>query len=698
MSTARMINLDKPLSFKEKLILHDFLLANPDIILFERSKIWTINGIAFTLSHHLERRQKELKYGKDNIGILTKYDVLKIINQGGFGVIHACIKKLTLTPHSLMEETDHNHIVKLTARSNRYERYLFDGHSIKNTTETEARTEMQNQQLDNRARPKNFQKITRRNGTLYLTTSRFFKGQTLNAFIEAIKNSKSSSITRDTMACLRYQLSIALIQAYQEQIGNHNYSHRDIKPGNIMINTPPMTINFFDFAMAIPLDTQTHSLGGTILYIHPDLIKLTALSTTPLVYTRNADIYSLGISLAELWGTTGLAKLHSSLILQHPELPIKFVMRSTLLHDPENRIRSIILSMLLTHINKPLSLEYFISAFYQLYIRVKFKERDNEFYRKAEHYFHVGRQFRKQMKAMRNKDCTADFFNQQLDSFQLGFNNNPEYLACYIQEFAHGSGWHLLLTSLIEAQQRIARLFKQRDRIVKKYTALIGLAETALGEADSEAERQAIFPLIASLNALLERFAEKPFDLNDFISSINKMQRKYIARRLQLIKASASNKQDFINGIKLVLDEINEGEDTSTMRTALAEILGLHQQTLVIDLENILCTHDELLESYAIILDKEDRRLAEQPDIRKHPDFNYYLENMYLPIKNKYNKLVLMEKSFDIDAMRNASTDIKFAKLDKYITNSSAAFLFQAAPSQEQNEEQPCYPEHIISP
>jgi len=74
--------------------------------------------------------------------------------------------------------------------------------------------------------------------------------------------------------------------------------HRDIKPGNILINGPEMEYKLADFGTACTDDmtrlTRTGGFVGTIRYIAPEL--LTESQNPPTV---RSDIYSLGVTLYE---------------------------------------------------------------------------------------------------------------------------------------------------------------------------------------------------------------------------------------------------------------------------------------------------------------------------------------------------------------------------------------------------------------
>ncbi|OCH97291.1 hypothetical protein A8135_03265 [Legionella jamestowniensis] len=94
----------------------------------------------------------------------------------------------------------------------------------------------------------------------------------------------------------RYNLTRILVQTYKEQILEKGLIHRDINPGNILINEQFVT-HFIDAAFAIPKgydDSSEHH--GAIPYAAPECYSLYENSTA------KTDIYALGRVLMLLWG------------------------------------------------------------------------------------------------------------------------------------------------------------------------------------------------------------------------------------------------------------------------------------------------------------------------------------------------------------------------------------------------------------
>lgn len=95
----------------------------------------------------------------------------------------------------------------------------------------------------------------------------------------------------------RYQLSLAVLIAWKEQVHNHDLIHRDIKPENILIHSE-FTARFVDYALAISqnYDDRYDVLRGSIPYAAPE--NFTSYAPT----TIQSDIYALGRVLMMIWG------------------------------------------------------------------------------------------------------------------------------------------------------------------------------------------------------------------------------------------------------------------------------------------------------------------------------------------------------------------------------------------------------------
>lgn len=132
-------------------------------------------------------------------------------------------------------------------------------------------------------------------GVCYII-SEYCKGGTLSHWMAT----QSEPIAPHAAALIIEQLAEALHIAHQ-----HGVLHRDIKPGNILLELPatadhPIVPKLSDFGLAKLLDddkdaTRTGAIIGTPRYMAPEQ----ALGKTELIGTAT-DIYSLGVVLYEL--------------------------------------------------------------------------------------------------------------------------------------------------------------------------------------------------------------------------------------------------------------------------------------------------------------------------------------------------------------------------------------------------------------
>lgn len=96
----------------------------------------------------------------------------------------------------------------------------------------------------------------------------------------------------------RLQLTLALLYAIKAQTVDRNLLHRDIKPGNIIVdlNQNPPKVKLIDFGFAIDTQQQDFRRLGTRAYRAPE-----SFENNP-IYTSRSDIYSAGRLLSYLWG------------------------------------------------------------------------------------------------------------------------------------------------------------------------------------------------------------------------------------------------------------------------------------------------------------------------------------------------------------------------------------------------------------
>lgn len=109
----------------------------------------------------------------------------------------------------------------------------------------------------------------------------------------------------------RFQLSLAILKAFKEQVRDIQVVHRDIKPENILVDLEQMNVTIIDYAFAIP-ETQantTVTLHGTPDYFSPETILHQHFSP-------QTDLFALGLTLAQLWGDLSTTNIKPNTPLQ----------------------------------------------------------------------------------------------------------------------------------------------------------------------------------------------------------------------------------------------------------------------------------------------------------------------------------------------------------------------------------------------
>ena len=146
------------------------------------------------------------------------------------------------------------------------------------------------------------------NGSPYLTI-RNLGYITLQNILDDDKNGNAILSTKE-----RFQLSIAILKAYAEQVLTTDYIHLDLKPENILVKKTPsgFIVNIIDFGLAHEIGTKISDVV-TVGYKAPELLTLIEeknywgdikySSAIPNNKASEAlDCYPLGLMISQIFG------------------------------------------------------------------------------------------------------------------------------------------------------------------------------------------------------------------------------------------------------------------------------------------------------------------------------------------------------------------------------------------------------------
>ena len=214
----------------------------------------------------------DFKYLIDEIKgeVETRYDIIKIIGEGGFGKVYYAKNKFSNTEVSIK-----------TINKSKNENLIFDNLSIKNEIDV----------LKSLSHP-NIMKIYE----FYSNEESYFLVN------EYIKYGELSKKIKQTFSELQISVIIFQILKGLSYIHSHNIIHRDIKLENIMISDienilingkiePFYWIKIIDFGIAKFTSSNKKEKGmtGTLYYMAPEVIKQN--------YDYKCDIWSVGVIL-----------------------------------------------------------------------------------------------------------------------------------------------------------------------------------------------------------------------------------------------------------------------------------------------------------------------------------------------------------------------------------------------------------------
>ncbi|HBC0464532.1 TPA: protein kinase [Legionella pneumophila] len=204
-------------------------------------------------------------------------------------------------------------------------------------------------------------------------------GTVLEKFLNPVKRLDLSEEIPELNLIDRIEITFAILKAIKEQVTDKHLIHRDIKPGNIIIDfskSPPIA-KVIDFGFVLRESEQDYHRCGTRAYRAPESFNTQAL------YTAKADVWSTGRILSYLWGDKytnyyisrdkGLdyvvEKSRNDLLFSEPELELY------LTNEDKSKIRASLNAMLVVNPEERVSIDEAIKQFsridFEKYKRLK---------------------------------------------------------------------------------------------------------------------------------------------------------------------------------------------------------------------------------------------------------------------------------------------------------------------------------------
>ncbi|KTD75112.1 Dot/Icm T4SS effector kinase LegK1 [Legionella waltersii] len=244
-------------------------------------KLYTYRYKQISYSFHFKQTilRNERASGKSGF----RYDYFEKANSpyraGGFGAVYPIMGTITFTQDHFVHKRSLNKVVKHEhfQKANRKNAIIQEYKGLVQAGHLKVKPPLFNQNLDEC------------NSFLIMEKA---EGQTLESLLHPDKCSKLLSLQQ------RIELTIAILQAIQSQIVERKLIHRDIKPGNIIVNfafSPPK-VTIIDFGFIIEEGKQDKLRCGTRAYRSPE-----SFEKNP-IYSTKSDSWSAGRVLSYLWG------------------------------------------------------------------------------------------------------------------------------------------------------------------------------------------------------------------------------------------------------------------------------------------------------------------------------------------------------------------------------------------------------------
>lgn len=609
---VRTIDFSQPLKTKDKILLNSILNQNPDIIYFETDTEFVVNGVKIKFSHPLLKREKDL-FSEEDDSLYpqtkpykqTKYDVLNKtpIGQGVSGVVHETIKNITISDDEdewLREEEDTAHIVKI----------------MKGTEDIGlVQQERDFQAIGDRFHPKPLQ-INRNEDDKRFLTSRRFKGQTLQSIIG------NNTLSDDQ----KYLLSIALLRALQEQVFQLGLLHRDIKPANIIVNLETMEVNIIDLGFAISKNKKICEWCGTPDFMAPEIYDRKKMH----YYTQQADIFSMGIVLAELWGNKEPGFNNKQDPQNGNELRNLLDNRRANAHNITDAKTHPQVAELIKTMTSDVGTDRGEIGKHISDLTLAYYENDTT----KSSCFNEGVQLRKDIQ---KKELTFKAIPKRppypfIKELNHAIEKIPEDQQS-IDAFIHGLGYQSLKGKKNKTELRrgfISILSSHQDEKDKYQILLEKYDPKPLQQKLDPVKRKQLQQLRDEIYTKFKRFEERPFDLDRLDSFNKKLSSKYYSIAIRFISITSTSNDEFINGMNQFLSDINLKDYSPIAKMIFPsfdfEPQIITQNQLINHLKKITSKHTTLIQNYEKLLSTKLIRPHQHNRVERYKQIAYQFD------------------------------------------------------------------------
>lgn len=275
------------LNFEQRQALNDFFQNSKTDTVWHSNKVYEYNysniKYTFFFTESLIQRQRKAVDKGPRLEVFNPNRVP--IGKGGYGIVYpltGTIKFIVGVPvlkqgnKKLVKIQNHDEKDQTNAVVNEYQSLLHVGH------------------LD----PKQPVFTNDSNGKSSYLIMDEAEGFPLEKILNPEKRIKIAHQLPELTLSKRLELTIAILKAIKEQVTDKNLIHRDIKPGNFIVDLSqsPSKVTVIDYGFAIKQGIQDYLRLGTRAYRAPE-----SFENKP-IYTIKSDVYSAGRVLSYLWG------------------------------------------------------------------------------------------------------------------------------------------------------------------------------------------------------------------------------------------------------------------------------------------------------------------------------------------------------------------------------------------------------------